>query len=129
MCHQETEFTSSKEHYCKLCKTKYNAIWRANNREYHNARVTEWYQKLRREVIEHYGAKCICCGESQYEFLTLDHKNNDGHIERKVYKNSQTSIMARVKKANFPNRYQILCYNCNHAKANLGVCPHQKGKS
>jgi len=123
-CREEKDFTNPKENYCKSCKKEYNAKWRKENREYHNARVKKWTQDRRRLVIEHYGAKCVCCGESNYAFLTLDHKNNDGNIERKLYKNQNASIMARVIKDNFPDTYQILCYNCNHAKANLGKCPH-----
>jgi hypothetical protein len=29
-----------------------------------------------------------------------------------------------IKKNNYPERLQILCFNCNMAKAHNGYCPH-----
>jgi polyribonucleotide nucleotidyltransferase len=40
-------------------------------------------QKNRRiKVLEHYGGSCTCCGETRYEFLAIDHINNDGGKHR-----------------------------------------------
>jgi hypothetical protein len=74
-------------------------------------------------VIEAYGGHCACCGESTIEFLELDHVNNDGKADRA--KHSDT--YKRAKDLNYPPCYQVLCSNCNQAKARYGVCPHQKG--
>jgi hypothetical protein len=77
-------------------------------------------RKCRKKVIEHYGGKCKCCGESNQWFLELDHINNDGNIQRKTVK-----IDVRwVIKNNFPDNLQLLCGNCNKAKGLYGVCPH-----
>lgn len=83
---------------------------------------------LRKTVLEHYGAFCKCCGESCEKFLTLDHVNNDGYIERKIRKwTSAPACYRYVISENFPDRYQILCYNCNLGKSkNNGVCPHRE---
>lgn len=83
------------------------------------AKAREKYQKLRLDVLKLYGGKCTCCGETETDFLTLDHVNNDGYLDRKksfylyVWKNRPTDI-------------QVLCYNCNCSKGHHGVCPHQR---
>jgi hypothetical protein len=44
------------------------------------------YEALRRTVLERYSNgvfRCACCGESRFEFLTLDHVNNDGKHHRR----------------------------------------------
>jgi hypothetical protein len=71
--------------------------------------------------------KCGCCGISQIDFLTIDHVNNDGHIERKSKRHaaSGNSLYRRIVKENWPSNYQVLCFNCNCAKAFFGVCPHK----
>jgi hypothetical protein len=38
----------------------------------------KWHAKLRGEYIEPYGNKYKCCGETTYEFLTIDHIQGDG---------------------------------------------------
>lgn len=76
-------------------------------------------------VIEGYGGKCVCCGESEPLFLQLDHVNNDGAIERKKYPKS-TQLYLKVIREGFPSDYQLLCANCNFGRSlNGGVCPHQ----
>ena len=85
-------------------------------------KVQERWRTLRLKVLNHYGAKCQCCGETQYEFLAIDHKNNDGNVQRKSLK---TSTMYRyIIKNNYPDNLQVLCHNCNLAKAFYGKCPH-----
>lgn len=79
----------------------------------------------RKKVLEHYGNKCVCCGEETYEFLSLDHINDDGFLDRK--KNQNCAAPWRILKSSiFPENLQILCYNCNMAKAFSGGCPHKK---
>lgn len=103
-----------------------------NKEYYHNYYLTHKEQKSERErqrlqrykeqVIEHYGGKCACCGESNIKFLTVDHINGGGRKHRvKVF----NKIYHWLIKHNFPPDYQILCWNCNCGKAiNHGVCPH-----
>ena len=86
--------------------------------------LNDWGRRNRIRVLEHYGNKCVCCGETTYEFLTLDHKNNDGAIERK--KDKFCTRAYYVIKKGFPDNLQILCYNCNMSKGHHGICPHQR---
>src|SRR5262245_21382938 len=37
------------------------------------ADMREFYRQSRKEVFEHYGEECACCGETQFEMLTIDH--------------------------------------------------------
>ena len=84
-------------------------------------------EKVKEQILDHYGRKCICCGESELLFLDLDHINNDGYQHRKEIGIKGGSEFYRwVIRNNFPSDLQILCANCNHGKArNNGVCPHQ----
>ena len=84
------------------------------------------YQKgmeLRKIVLLHYGASCACCGEAEYDFLTLEHKLGDGHLDRKI---TPMKLYGRIIEQNFPDTYETLCMNCNWAKGRLGVCPHKR---
>jgi hypothetical protein len=78
-------------------------------------------------VIETYGGKCRCCAESTYEFLAIDHLDNDGAEDRKV-NGRGAKLIGRIIRAGFPPRYQILCHNCNNAKAFHSRCPHEANR-
>lgn len=79
------------------------------------------------QVLDHYGHECACCHETEPKFLTIDHINNDGAKQRhpsggrlKAEKLYRWLILN-----NFPEGYQILCWNCNCGKhRNGGTCPH-----
>ena len=83
---------------------------------------------LKEQVLQGYEKRCVCCGETAYEFLSVDHKYNDGAADRKRLgrKAKSGSLYKTIIKENFPDRYQIMCYNCNMAKGFFGYCPHQK---
>jgi hypothetical protein len=74
----------------------------------------------RRRFLQMYGGRCSCCGETGPLFLTMDHNS----IECES-KNKQTEMRRAVKKFD-PEKYQILCYNCDMGqRQNKGVCPHK----
>lgn len=79
--------------------------------------------KIRKEVIEHYGGKCKCCGETVYEFLGIDHINGRGTKHRKSI---SYHIYSWLRRNNYPKGYQVLCHNRNLAKGFYGDCPHKK---
>lgn len=81
---------------------------------------------LRLRLIETFGGKCACCGETHPLLLTLDHVQGGGKQE---YQNKRThQIWLRAIKVG-PNtgEFQLLCMTCNFAKGQYGVCPHQSG--
>ena len=90
-------------------------------------------KKLRREMLDAYGKKCACCGETEEIFLCLDHVNGNGGEERRLLSNgrpwSNVPVLRRLKKAGWPQEgYRILCANCNMATMHARVCPHQSGR-
>jgi hypothetical protein len=85
---------------------------------------------LKREVLSHYGdCICACCGESNIEFLQIDHINNDGAAHRKSLGSSRLcghKFYRWLKRNGFPTGFQVLCSNCNMAKGFYGECPHER---
>ncbi len=83
-------------------------------------------QKLRAEFLEAYGKICACCGENEEAFLTLEHVKRDGASHRKKYRDS-SSVLRDLRRRGWPKEdYEILCFNCNRASWELGVCPHRR---
>jgi hypothetical protein len=83
------------------------------------------------------GRKCSWCGEDDLIILTIDHINNDGASHRKKL-GKQNNIGHRnngggtrtynwLNKNGYPPGYQVLCFNCNFAKAqNGGALPENR---
>jgi hypothetical protein len=85
-------------------------------------RKDQRYISRKAQVFEEYGSRCTCCGLDDVRFLTIDHVNNDGFKD----KFSGTWLIDQVIREAFPERFQLLCWNCNCAKHhNGGICPHQ----
>jgi hypothetical protein len=90
-------------------------------------------RRIREEFIAEYGGRCVCCGESEPKFLCLDHVDGDGAKHRKELSPNRgtrggaaTALLEDLKRRGWPkDKYQLLCYNCNNAKAHYGTCPHQ----
>lgn len=89
--------------------------------------MRRYQAEARKQALEHYGNKCACCEEATYEFLTIDHINNDGAQHRRTDKGAK-QIYLWLRKNNYPDTFQILCYNCNCVKTNYKGCPHQWNK-
>lgn len=107
---------------------KQNREWYYRNRESQLAKMKVYRDAVKDEVFAAYGGyKCVCCGESNKRFLTIDHINNDGHIHRKeINSRGGVGIYNWLKREGFPPGFQVLCYNCNMGKArNKGICPHK----
>ncbi len=95
--------------YCKSCTKNYHDI------------------DTKKSVIDYYGGKCSCCGETEFSFLCIDHVDNDGAQHRKTYPRGGSSGYRRIIRNNFPVGFQVLCCNCNWGKrVNGGVCPHKR---
>ena len=106
---------------CRCKNNEHNKTYRQRNPNAYRAVGRRNHYRLRLEVLTMYGNKCACCGESEEAFLALDHVKNDGSKHRKergfygVYKDALNYN---------PERFQVLCHNCNHAKYTRGSCPH-----
>lgn len=110
---------------CKPCDKAYMASYRAQSRL---------------DALHAYGGPhpvCACpgCGEDRLPFLSLDHINGGGNMERKALTLKQSNgkhnhsspgggaLFRWLKKMNYPPGYQVLCHNCNTAKGNNPHCP------
>jgi hypothetical protein len=83
--------------YCKDCGCAYN-------------------RKRKQSCIDKLGGKCAECGETDVDVLEVDHVNNDGAEKRRI--GDDASIVCKVHSGKRDaNGLQILCSNCNAAKA------------
>lgn len=59
-------------------------------------------------------------------FLAIDHRNNDGNVQRQELGQGSFKMLRWLKENGYPDNYQLLCHNCNYAKHYVGVCPHKE---
>lgn len=109
---------------CKSCVSKRRSDWHSRNGEQAREWQRKWHRSNRKAVLDHYGHKCACCGESRHEFLAIDHTNGGGHKHRQAL-GSSTAITGWIIKNNFPPGFRILCHNCNNSRGWYGYCPHE----
>jgi hypothetical protein len=117
-----------KKAYKKEIAVEKTKRWRERHYEKHLGMCKSQRQRLKRKLVDGYGGKCTCCGESEIVFLSIEHVNRDGAEHRKKMKGSSTSIYREAIRQGFPSKYTILCMNCNYAKRFGNVCPHQAAK-
>ena len=117
---------------------QYRKIYNKRNRIKTNAQATARRLRERMLLQNAYGNKCACCGETNPEFLTLDHKRNNGAAHRKSLRGNKrrngggSTFWRWLRFRKYPkDNYQLLCYNCNCAKefSVAKVCPHTLNKS
>jgi len=119
--HHEELLIKNREYHTKN-KEKRNAASRKYSLEHKEQDRLERIA-IRKEVLEHYGGKCECCGEVTYEFLSIDHINGGGAKHRKEI---NRMIVPWLRKNNYPEGFRVLCFNCNQAMGIYGYCPHKK---
>ena len=111
---------------CRECAKRMHAEYRTTSVGLAACRraSTSKRRRMKREVIAGYGGACSCCGERRFEFLSIDHVNNDGAEERKVL--AASSMYYKLKRDGFPTaRYRLLCMNCNWSRGRYAECPHE----
>lgn len=108
--------------YRKDFPEKYKALLRKNRDKAVERKRIE--KKNDKEIVySHYGNVCVCCGEGEKMFLTIDHIDNDGNSDRRI---NGAHIYRRLINNGFPDNFQVLCRNCNWGKhINGGICPHK----
>ena len=154
-CGQTYKPTSGPQKYCSYCRpfirSAYNKDWRtrhpdqrrlinrraiANKPEYYRALKKYchymWRERLRRAVFGHYSNntfKCACCGESEQDFLVIDHIDGNGNEQRRAAfgrTDAGGHTMHRwLVKQGFPQGFQLLCANCNSSRGKHGECTHK----
>lgn len=118
-------YQSNKENeVCPFCGGELNDNFRCKICHENHLRhgKTRWHRQ-RSIVLEHYGGICVCCGESIYEFLEIDHINGGGTKHRQEI---GRHFIEWVIKEDFPIDLQILCANCNRSKSRFKSCLHNQ---
>ena len=88
--------------------------------------------KDRVSAFSHYGGfSCACCGETEPAFLSIDHIEGGGAVERlKIFGSKYQGghhFYRWLRVSGYPSGYQVLCMNCQFGRRdNGGVCPHKK---
>ena len=125
ICERKRRKEFYERHIEKERQTALSRYWK--NRDTIRQSQKLYYNAIKHEVFMHYGGyTCKCCGEKEKEFLTIDHIDGGGNQHRKAMGGRGTYIYNWIRKNDFPSMFQVLCYNCNLAKArNNNVCPHQ----
>ena len=156
-CGQPFQVRCGYQKYCPPCQGPaqrergrfYSRIYYRSHREQciqtarrSQERNRDRYLRLRREyearkikrvvplVIGHYSGgtfRCACCGESQRDFLTIDHVNGNGYKTCKalVIPRGGSELYRWLVRRGFPSGYAVLCMNCNASKGKHGVCAHK----
>lgn len=114
---KELDLNHKRETY----QLKREEIKKRTNAFYHKNKT-----KFRLEVLNHYSGgviKCRCCGYSGFPFMTIDHINGWRHLHKRRI--GGISLIWWLRKHNYPQGFQVLCYNCNCSKGFFGQCGHK----
>ena len=120
---------------CKVCDNKRRSKHQKDNRGYYNIKQKEWrdsniernreivgkaanrhYNRVRQEVLEVIGngiIVCVKCGFNDIRAIQIDHINGGGFKE---FQNSVSSVSYYRNMLVHPEKYQLLCANCNWIK-------------
>lgn len=137
---------NDRSHYkrtCSKCLADASRYY-FKNREVRQAKMKAWalanpiklkeanklrHAKNKWAVMKAYGGNCVCCGESNIAFLSIDHANGGGYRHRKsIAKLGGGAFYDYLRRNNYPNDppLQVMCFNCNQGRqGNGGVCPHK----
>ncbi len=127
--------------YCEKCRNEYHAEYYRKNRkrlcEAERQRRLKDPEKMRAKsrhknrlaklsAIEAYGGKCQCCGESNIEFLSIDHINGGGRQHRISVSSPGCAFYLWLRRNGYPKKeFRALCCNCNQSIGLYGYCPHK----
>lgn len=108
-----------REHYGKgMCRSCYMKKYIRKNFTHHHMVRRNRCKELKRKVLTLYGKKHIlqCCWHGcsivDLDMLTLDHKHDDGFLERKESKMTGSVVTYRAALAQVDfDKYQTLCWN------------------
>ncbi len=152
-CGNQYQPTSGSQRYCVSCKPimrkVYASEWSRRNpnrrkqitkraedknpertRQLKKYNFYRWKDLVVRQVMERYSngpPKCACCGESERDFLSIDHVDGHGNEHRRrTFGRHQGGwqLYAWLIRQGFPAGFQVLCFNCNMSKAKHGRCAH-----
>lgn len=107
-------------------RREYNRRYQRKNPERGAVLNSAYRDRLRAQVLEHYGAVCACCGEDSTEFLSVDHIGEipPSHFKPDGRRKLGATLYREIIREGYPDTVRLACFNCNNAKSIYGVCPH-----
>lgn len=94
--------------------------WRKNNPDKVRQQWIRQRKKLKLLVLSQYSGgspTCVRCGITDIDVLCIDHINNNGNVQRaKDNTGLGQNFYKWLKRNNYPEGYQVLCWNCNIKK-------------
>lgn len=129
VCGKPTTENRQKCRRCRYSASKANKSYYRRFLDKQRERGKRRKSEQKQRVVEAYGGRCVCCGETIAMLLTVDHKNGGGSVHRRQLRGQ--GIYQFLINSGFPKEgYQLLCWSCNIGKyLNGGVCPHQQQAS
>lgn len=112
----------------KARRAAYAREWARSHPERSSEARKRFKRNYKTNVFNHYGGTvCVCCGEQTLEFLTIDHINGGGRQHREeIGAIGGIALYRWLRKNNYPDGFQVLCFNCNCTKGRYGYCPHAR---
>ena len=131
--HADRKTTRGYSYACKECRLNLY-VRGTENKKVRAEKARKWRKespqhlvarrKRRIDVLNRLGGKCVCCGESRIEFLTIDHVKGLSH---RTSRDSGDMLINQIRNSNYSTEeFRVLCYNCNSAIGFFGYCPHQE---
>lgn len=77
-----------------------------------------------KQVFDHYGRECTCCGCGIPKLLTIEYMRSKGVENQNII--DQSKLYKYLVTENFPAAYETLCINCNYGKGKGTACPHSE---
>jgi hypothetical protein len=124
--------------FCAECQREkyrtYMREWFRRNKYKSSVYSKASHEKLRKEIIIHYGGKCFCCGYNDIDkkvfgqaVLQVHHMNGNGRAHLKSLDISGIHFYNWLKKYNYPDGFGVLCKPCNSVMlANENICEYHK---
>ena len=103
-------------------REEYNQYMRDYGKEYRSriekqklraAQTKRSYEKLKNDVMDVLGGKCVRCGFLDRRALQVDHINGGGRAE--YLKTGSRNVYKKIRDGHTEG-YQLLCSNCNWIK-------------
>jgi hypothetical protein len=91
--------------------------WQQENYPRYIEKYERYNSKLKHDTLLFFSGdsdipRCVSCGITDIDVLSLDHVNNDGWGNRIDHK----KLWKKAQKEGDKSRYQTLCFNCNWKK-------------
>lgn len=114
-------FGIDEKHNCRVCKVELTEeTWNKGSRKHKQYLCKECQRKaqnkIRLDIVNHYGSKCAYCGST--EDLQIDHIEGNGKAHREELGDGAT-IYYWIKRNNYPTGFQVLCKKHNVNKGSM----------